>query len=92
MPTLKEMLKDLPSMATNNKNDSDLMANAEYIRKSSSLISEALKKGFDVLQLDNGDVVTTGTKTIVTTYTWDEKKSKMVKASARAKKGKKSDD
>jgi hypothetical protein len=57
----------------------DLMANPEYLRHSSSVIHEALREGFDVLQLPNGDIVTTGTKVIVTTYSWDMAKAKLTK-------------
>ncbi|MBN8542688.1 MAG: DUF2671 domain-containing protein [Alphaproteobacteria bacterium] len=60
----------------------DLMANPEYLRHSSSVINEALKEGFDVLQLPNGDIVTTGTKTIVNTFVWDAAKGKLTKAKA----------
>lgn len=78
----------------------DLMANPEYLRHSSSVIHEALKQGFDVLQLPNGDIVTTGTKVIVTTYSWDESKSRLSKRSKSAdelnqkpkRRSKKSDD
>lgn len=71
---------------------SALMTDAGYLRQSSSLINEALQKGFDVLQLANGDIVTTGTKTIVNTYVWDKSNSKLAKAKVsdkkpRAKKG-----
>lgn len=58
----------------------DLMANPEYLRHSSSIINEALKDGFDVLQLPNGDIVTTGTKIITNTYRWDAGKAKLAKA------------
>src|SRR5215475_150561 len=58
----------------------NMMLDARYLRQSSSLIQEALQKGFDVLQLANGDIVTTGTKTVVYQYTWDEEKGKLVKA------------
>lgn len=61
---------------------SDLMANPEYLRHSSSIINDALKDGFDVLQLPNGDIVTTGTKIITNTYEWDAGKAKLVKARA----------
>lgn len=64
----------------------DLMANPEYLRHSSSVINEALKEGFDVLQLPNGDIVTTGTKTIVNTYVWDEATSRLDKARAPSEK------
>ena len=58
----------------------NMMLDPRYLRQSSSLIQEALQKGFDVLQLANGDIVTTGTKTIVYQYTWDQEKGKLVKA------------
>lgn len=58
----------------------DLMRNPQYLRQSSSLINDALQRGFDVLQLANGDIVTTGTKIVVTQYSWDEEKGKLVKA------------
>ncbi len=61
----------------------ELMANPEYLRHSSTIINEALKEGFDVLQLPNGDIVTTGTKTIVNTYVWDETSNRLDKARAR---------
>lgn len=63
---------------------SELMANPEYLRHSSAVINEALKDGFDVLQLPNGDIVTTGTKIITHTYMWDAGKRKLVKSRATA--------
>jgi Protein of unknown function (DUF2671) len=64
---------DLDSPVVNMMND------PAYLRQSSALINEALQKGFDVLQLANGDIVTTGTKTIVYQYAWDSEKAKLVK-------------
>lgn len=58
----------------------NMMLDPRYLRQSSSLIQEALQKGFDVLQLANGDIVTTGTKTVVFQYRWDEEKGKLVKS------------
>ncbi len=58
----------------------NMMLDPRYLRQSSALIQEALQKGFDVLQLANGDIVTTGTKTVVYQYAWDEEKGKLVKA------------
>jgi hypothetical protein len=57
----------------------NMMLDPRYLRQSSSLIQDALQKGFDVLQLANGDIVTTGTKTVVYQYTWDQEKGKLVK-------------
>jgi len=57
----------------------NMMNDPSYLRQSSALINEALQKGFDVLQLANGDIVTTGTKTVVYQYAWDSEKGKLVK-------------
>lgn len=57
----------------------NMMNDPSYLRQSSALINEALQKGFDVLQLANGDIVTTGTKTVVYQYAWDADKGKLVK-------------
>lgn len=57
----------------------NMMLDPRYLRQSSSLIQDALQKGFDVLQLASGDIVTTGTKTVVYQYTWDDEKGKLVK-------------
>lgn len=54
-----------------------MMMDPDYLRQSSTLIQEALQKGFDVLQLANGDIVCTGTRTIVHRYSWDEDKTKL---------------
>ena len=68
----------------------NMMLDPRYLRQSSSLIQEALQKGFDVLQLANGDIVTTGTKTVVHQYTWDNEKGKLVKPKSEARKSKRS--
>src|SRR6476659_7479592 len=71
----------------------NMMLDPRYLRQSSALIQEALQKGFDVLQLANGDIVTTGTKTVVYQYSWDEGRGKLVKSKPdNARKGRKSDD
>lgn len=73
--------KDAKAAATENENLlSELMANPEYLRHSSQVINEALKEGFDVLQLPNGDIVTTGTRIVTNTYVWDAGKAKLAKA------------
>lgn len=71
------------------ENDSaaaNMMLDPRYLRQSSSLIQDALQKGFDVLQLANGDIVTTGTKTVIHQYTWDNEKGKLVKPKPEARK------
>ncbi len=79
MASVKDMIDNIPEPAEGDSRVEDLMQDPEYLRMSSQVIQEALKKGFDVLQLENGDIVTTGTKVIVTQYHWDEKKNDMVK-------------
>lgn len=66
----------------------DVMLDARYIKSSSQLIADALGKGFDVLQMSNGDIVTTGTKTVVYKYSWDEVTGKLKRTSIQSKKAK----
>ncbi len=64
----------------------DMMADPNYLRQSSVLINDALQKGFDVLQLANGDIVMTGVKTVVYQYSWDDNKGKLVRSKAKSSK------
>lgn len=59
----------------------ELMQNDDYLRDSQAIVNDALKEGFDVLQLENGDIVTTGTKVVVNQYRWDNDTGKMTKLS-----------
>ncbi len=79
-------VKDLddPEVAITN-----MMMDPRYLRQSSALIQEALQKGFDVLQLANGDIVCTGTKTIVERYSWEDSKGKLSRLKSEKKVGKK---
>lgn len=81
---------DLSGKAFLKKGDMDastlnMMNNPAYLRQSSALINEALQKGFDVLQLANGDIVATGVKTVVNQYTWDAEQGKLVKTKSPTK-------
>jgi hypothetical protein len=83
-PTAKNTAENEPEIT-------NMMLDPRYLRQSSALIQEALQKGFDVLQLANGDIVTTGTKTVVYQYSWDEARGKLVKSKPEhARKGRKS--
>lgn len=64
-------------------NAKDMMSNPDYLRQSSSLINDALQKGFDVLQLANGDVVMTGVKTVVYQYSWDDANNRLVRSKSK---------
>lgn len=68
-------------------NDIEIMKDARYLRQSASLINDALQKGFDVLQLENGDVIMTGTKTVVYQYRWDTEKGKLRKVKSMTEGG-----
>jgi hypothetical protein len=74
--------KDARNASDEDNQLAELMANPDYLRHSSAVINDALKEGFDVLQLPNGDIVTTGTKTIVNTYVWDASSGQLDKARA----------
>jgi Protein of unknown function (DUF2671) len=64
----------------------ETMSDARYLRQSSSLINDALQKGFDVLQLADGDIVMTGVKTVSYQYSWDAEKGKLLRTKATSSK------
>lgn len=66
-----------------------LMDHPSYQRDAEAIIRQAMDEGLDVLQLPNGDIVTTGTKIIVTTYRWDAAKQSLAKQRAAAEKPRK---
>lgn len=75
---------NMPNRSSSDKDDQDkniteMMMDASYLRQSSSLVNQALQKGFDVLQMENGEIVMTGTKTVIYRYQWDAEKGKLVK-------------
>jgi len=53
----------------------NMMTDPRYLRQSSALVNERCKRVFDVLQLANGDIVTTGTKTVVYHYAWEHQRA-----------------
>ena len=56
-----------------------MMMDPRYLKQSSVLVHESLQKGYDVLQLADGSIVTTGPKTIICQYSWDAEKAKLVR-------------
>lgn len=75
------LLKDIESYVENNSTqEEDLMSNVKYVCKSCSLITESLQKGCDVMQMPNGDIIITELKAVTFHYTWDAKKSALVRS------------
>ncbi len=76
---IKKSGKESANAAEATPNIADIMLDPRYLRQSSALINDALQKGFDVLQLSDGNIIMTGTKTIVHTYEWEMEKGKLLK-------------
>ncbi|MES2214502.1 MAG: DUF2671 domain-containing protein [Pseudomonadota bacterium] len=57
----------------------DIFEDLKYICHSTNLISESLKRGCDVTQMSNGDLIITEVKVINTQYVWDAAKQRMVR-------------
>ena len=80
--SFKDILGDLPE--TEGKGEAEeFMQDDEYVDSCEEIINEALEKGYDIIHMENGDIITTGTKVIVTQYRWDPEKKKMVKVLSR---------
>ncbi len=63
--------------------EDDVFSDIHYICKSTCLIVDSLKRGVDVAQLSNGDILITEVKTVNTQYSWDKNKRRMFKVSQR---------
>jgi hypothetical protein len=66
----------------------NLILNDSYIRKSCIMVTEALHKGCDVIQMPNGDIIITELRKLTFQYSWDGQRGKMVriKSGSRVKK------
>lgn len=85
MSSVMEFINSLPKLST----EEELAADLNYIKKSSSLVNDALQKGFDVLQLANGDIEITEVKIVTYKYIWDQESNKFVRASSGTRQRKK---
>jgi hypothetical protein len=70
--------QDMDTGSSKDKND--IFNNVRYVCQSCTLITESLKKGCDVLQMSNGDVVITEVKVFTYHYAWDDAKGKFIRA------------
>ncbi|AZL15305.1 DUF2671 domain-containing protein [Rickettsiales endosymbiont of Stachyamoeba lipophora] len=86
MSTVDNKLK-----STTSEGEAPVFGDVNYMRKSASLINDSLHKGCDVIQMANGDIFITETKTVTFQYRWDDKKGKLarVNTAGRVKKTKK---
>lgn len=83
--SIKDLINSIPKGAKGKSSNQDFINDENYIDASEEIIKDALKNGFDVIHMENGDIITTGTKVIVTQYHWDGQKKKMVKVMSKAK-------
>ena len=74
--------------------EDNVMMDLNYIKRSSTLVNDALQKGLDVLHLENGDIEITEVKTVTYKYIWDESARKFIRAAnnTRQKRRQKLDD
>ncbi len=81
-------LKNIAQHNVGTTYEDDVMNDVRYVCKSCALITELLKKGCDVMQLVNGDIISTELKAVTFHYSWNEKKKKLLRvyAASRSKK------
>lgn len=73
MSTVRNFIKSLPEITNASEDPS---SDINYIHKSAQLVSDALGKGSDVMQLPNGDIVVTEVKTVTYKYLWNKETHK----------------
>lgn len=61
----------------------NVMDDPKYICQSCTLITEALQRGGDVMQMPNGDIIVTELKPVSSHYTWDGSKEKLIRFSRK---------
>lgn len=85
MPSMSDKLRSLPVLAAS---EGDVMMDIDYIRKSCALVTDALKKGCDVLQMPDGEIVITEIRTVSFQYCWNPSKRRFekVKSGSRLRK------
>jgi hypothetical protein len=82
--SIKDIINAIPQNLPKADN-LDFLNDEAYIDSCQDIINEALGHGYDVLNMENGDIITTGTKVIVTQYRWDDEKKKMIKVMSKQK-------
>jgi hypothetical protein len=65
----------------NNIEESDILSSPQYICQACTVITESLKEGGDVVQMPNGDIIIREQKTVITKFSWNSGKEKIVKLS-----------
>jgi hypothetical protein len=85
MSSIKELINDINAADRGGPADSNYMLDEDYRESCFEVINEALQKGHDVIHMENGDIITTGTKVVVTQFHWDAEKRKLVKISSKNK-------
>lgn len=80
--SIRDALHAVEPKSENLDKKADATDDIRYICKSGALITDALKRGSDVMQLPNGDILITELKTITWHYTWDSEKGVLTRAQA----------
>jgi hypothetical protein len=61
------------------KSEQDVFADPQYICKSSTLITSSLKRGAEVVQMPNGDVIVSETRRVTNQFHWNQEKKQFKK-------------
>lgn len=61
------------------ESEADVFADPQYICKSSTLITSSLKRGAEVVQMPNGDVIISETRRITNQFHWNQDKKQFKK-------------
>lgn len=85
MSSIKELINDINEADKSGPADSNYMLDEDYRESCFEVINEALQKGYDIIHMENGDIITTGTKIVVTQFRWDAEKRKLLKISSKNK-------
>lgn len=80
MSSILNFIKNLPETSSDN-----IVNDVNYIRKSALLVSESLQKGADIMQMPNGDIHVTETRTVTYKHEWNKEKCRFERATSGAR-------
>jgi len=78
---IKDIYKTRNLTKENPSEKDEILLHPKYICGSYTIVNDSLRKGHDVVQMPNGDIIIKRQEFVVTRYGWDRTKEKMVKVS-----------
>lgn len=88
MSIVANLINNLPEITMPEAN---IASDLNYVKRSSTLVHEALQKGSDIMQMPNGDIMVTETQIKTYKYCWNSQKGRFERVTTGSKVKKRGD-